>query len=184
MFYKIFNLLALIAAVAWVATDYSWESLVTFITSLSTFIFLIFKKDVANENSADKKLFKKFNNDLTPYSISFIEQNSLKSPFLNSKLEPFFNFESLWKDVHHTFTSKKLNKKKSILLKSISNFNKLVSENTFPTNNPRANCIPKEWELNNPQRYNNACRIINDAQDDLVGKYNDFVKTAKKLLRV
>lgn len=180
----ILNLVALLLAMGWMINSFDWEPIIVFVTLLGTFLTLIFKQDDSKKNSADIELFRRFNEDLPIYNIEFIEQSSLKSPFLRSNLDPFFHFESTWKDVHHTFFNKKLENCKTKLHNSIYKFISLVAINTFPTNNQNVSCIPKEWELNDKQRYDKVTKNIDEVQDEVVKDYNVFVKRARQTLKV
>jgi len=182
--FKVLNLLALLGATAWIVSNFDWEPIVTFLTLLSSFIYLEFKKDSTDKHDADKKLFDKFNEALPYYNVSYVAVTSLKSPFINNKMDPFFDFDSSWNDVHHTFLNTKLEKKKQKLYRSISLFTSLLAEHTVTHNNPRLQWIPADWEQRNRDEYNKACNDISKSQDEVVKDYNDFVRYAKHLLKV
>jgi hypothetical protein len=181
--FKILNLIGLLGATAWMVSNFDWEPFVLFVTLLASFIVLIFRKDDNDEINADRKLFEKFNEDLPFFNVDYIESTSLKSTFLINKLDPFFNFQIIWKDVHHTFLNKILEKKKKQLYKSNDEFARLIAEKTFSTHNPRLYRIPEEWEINDKRGYDEVCRNIYDTQTKVVNDYNDFIQTAKKNIK-
>lgn len=182
--YKILNLMALLIATGWLVASFDWEPLVVFVSLFASYILLLLQDSNKAILDTDRKLFQQFISSLPQRSISYIQNKSSKTIYHEEELKPFFEFESIWSDTHHTFLIKQLEKKKNALYKSISNFTAVIARNTFSNSNPNLNSVPYEWATDDKQKYETICRKIAEAQMDVVEKYDKFILFAKKKLSV
>jgi hypothetical protein len=183
--FRILLVVALVFNAIWISKDGEWESYISFITLFSSFLFSEYKNySLSNISKADIELFQKFKEDIPYSAIDFIKNYSLQSPFNDTKLDPFFNFIEPWKNVHHTFQDKKLEKLKCEFHKNIDTFTDLVNENVFDTNRPGIKCIPKEWSYDRPTQYKVICTKLSKSQDSVVNNYNKLIKISKKRLKL
>lgn len=133
MMVRLLNLLALLAAVAWLARMPGWEPLVTSIALFSAFIGQELWSILKHVNN-DKILFEKFLSDFPSNGRSalFLKEHDIGAPFNSDDLNEIDAFLSTWNNAEHEFKIKKLEKQRLKLVDSIQKFRADLSFNIFP----------------------------------------------------
>jgi hypothetical protein len=72
------------------------------------------------------------------------------------------------------------------LLNYMKQFEQIIESDTFDFKDGNFNhqCVPREWEITQPARYERATKELNSLADDIVSRYTDFVRLARKKLGV
>lgn len=74
----------------------------------------------------------------------------------------------------------------SELLKSMNEFEEMLCTQTFDAKDGNVNsqCVPREWEINQPERYKYATDSLNGLAEKIVSSYSEFVRLSRKKLGV
>lgn len=74
----------------------------------------------------------------------------------------------------------------SELLKIMNDFEKMIRAETydFKDGNYNTQCVPREWEIEQPERYKHVTETLNSLADEIVSNYTEFVRLSRKKLGV
>ena len=193
---NVLSILALILSEAWLLGGYSAKELnygaaIAFILALST----IFTKDAIKEKIGfdnkktehDIRLFKEFQEILPVYpTINLLKNTDFGNSFPKNEIQPLFDFVRSWDSVEKEFINKKLEKKRKILFKDAEDLVEKFAVNTVPIGNHGfVSVFPDNLRDNGirPPHVIESARILNDASDNFVPKYESFVRICKSVLR-
>lgn len=76
--------------------------------------------------------------------------------------------------------------KYSELLKILHEFEEMISTQTFDLKDGDFNtkCVPREWEINQPEKYRNVTQSLNKLANEIVTIYTEFIRLCRKKLGV
>jgi hypothetical protein len=134
--------------------------------------------------SADYKLFQKLKGNLPANgSIHFITQLSFGDAFYLNELNDLRNFVENWNTVDYEFMDEEIESKKVILYDVARNFLRVVATNTFQLDNGTQS-IEKSWRYQEPERYSNAVKEMNELADETHKAYVELIRLARRKLEV
>ena len=76
---------------------------------------------------------------------------------------------------------------KEQLIDQINEFDETIMEHTFHYESDKSaefNCVPREWQNEQPKRYQETVEKLNNTADMIVELYEKFVRLSKKKLGV
>jgi hypothetical protein len=112
-------------------------------------------------------------------SINFLKINDFTgTPFRLSKLDDLHQFEYLNNDPSFEFIDPDLETLRSKLLNFVNEFTLLIALNSFPTKNLEFNSIPKDWELENSEKFYQIVDKIHKTAESIVDTYHTLIRTA------
>ncbi len=187
MLIKIILLLALLASVAWFATQPSWESGAASFGALAAFLVVLFSDSVRAQSEtleADRQLFRSFL-ELLPsdHIVVFLRQHDFDGSFRLDNIVPLFNFAEGWNNPEHSFHNGALNKKLKRFHVTVEKFLMLTAANTSPSNVGIQSLNPY-LRTNDPAGYKKIVKEMNDLADEVASQHEDFVMTARRKLRL
>jgi hypothetical protein len=171
----------------WWCKGGGWDAKAGFFLALASYIgsdaYAATRK--SKENGHDYPLFCQFIQDVPSNgSISFIRDFGFgDSSFELSRLRDLDTYHHKWRDAEHEFLTPKLERLRLEFSESLINFLGLVSVNTFPTHNPGWNRIPDEWEENDPARFRQVSKMLNDAADKVVNAHQQLVRACRRTIK-
>lgn len=135
--------------------------------------------------AADRQLFDQFTRDL-PFdrTIAFLRDHDLRATFNRSNLDALHRFVELWTNPGRSFHDKRLEQAKQSLWANANGFLDDYSLNTWPVGPSELQEIPKEWEREQPDRYEAVSGRLNRRAGEVVDTYERFGKLARKRLQV
>ncbi|MCA9460173.1 MAG: HNH endonuclease [Nanoarchaeota archaeon] len=139
------------------------------------------KKEVIE---TDIKVFDKLTKIL-PWNgtIEFLRTNNFAGfSFELSKLNDIDEFLYYCQNPAFEFIDPDLEGLRVELFSNCKLFRNFISTKTFPTNNVDRNSIPEEWEISEPERFNEAVNLIHEASDSICQAYDTLVQTATRKL--
>lgn len=134
----------------------------------------------------DLNLFMNIKSKILPYNraISFLRHNNFAGfSFRNESLDDLEHFEYEAKKPDFEFFNPELEVLKKDLEGLICKFTSLIASDTFPTANGRQT-VPPEWELEQPERFNNVVNELHAYKESICNKYDEFIKAGRKILKV
>jgi len=131
---KLLNLAGLLGSVAWLTSAPSWESFVTFIILLETYLgFEV--SSFKRVTDVDKSLFAKFIEEFPPdgVSVRFLNEHDIGASFESSRLNDIGNFLYHWNDAAHEFHDKEAEWLRSKLYNTLNKFTNKLNANVSGT---------------------------------------------------
>lgn len=118
-------------------------------------------------------------------SIDFIRHNDFSGfSFKLSSLDDLHEFEYICKNPSFCFDDSELEQLKNELLMHVQGFTMLIAINTFPTHSIGWCSVPKEWEGDQPERFNCVVNSIHDSARSIVSCYSNMVLMIRRKLGV
>jgi hypothetical protein len=182
---RLINIIALLAAVAWLVSSPGWEPAVAMLGALAVLVGLEYKEfSQRNNASVDRKLFEQFL-ELLPSNgaIEFVSTFDFGGIFFHDRLENLRTFRATWDNPEHEFLNRTLESKRKEFYQAVDDFMSHISANTFPLEDGKQ-AVPREWEYKQPKRYHEAVESINNSADKVSKKHKELVRIARKKLKV
>lgn len=144
-----------------------------------------FKYDV-DTGKLDKSLFARIREIYLTEDMMLSPKNNSysSSPFLGDSLYRLFDILEESKKSEFEFLNPILEKKKLLLINEISNLEEITSKYIFGTRNLDWFSIPREWAHEQRDRFDEAHKVLKSQEDILTEKYDDFIKTGRRLLKI
>ena len=182
---QILNGVALLIGVLWFIFKPDFEPALTSLVLLATLIGLIVEERVSSSHAVDRDLFQRLRQDLpSDGSIAFIDTNNFAGfSFQLSRLSDLDTFVHVWDDAEHEFLNKKLEQKRKQLMTLVKEYLAVIALQTFPTHTPGWNSVPEEWELEQPQRFNEVVGKLHDLAGQIVALHQDLFRIARRKLK-
>jgi hypothetical protein len=135
--------------------------------------------------TADRALFVQFTNEL-PFvgAISFLKDHDLRVVFRPSKLADLHRFLEKWANPGRKFHDRQIERAMANLRTTANGFLDDLAVNTWPREVEDLQEIPKEWERNEPSRYEEVSSRLNRRALEVVKQYEQLVQVAQARLRV
>ena len=153
------------------------------LAALITFELLQIKSDP----DPDRDLFTKFLRVL-PYegAIRLLESRPLQDGSFDAAIfNPLYDFAQGWNDAIHEFRRSSLEKRKKALQAVALEFADAMGDHSFPVQgNPNRQEIPREWRQGDPARFKQATDELSDLARRVVAAYHDFVRMARRKLKM
>ena len=134
----------------------------------------------------DTSLFDRIRKDLLPQdgTIYWLRHNNFAGfSFNDENLNQLDAIEYEAKKSDFEFLNPELETIKNDLIKEIDTFTTSMAVNTFPTKSGRQS-VPPEWELEQPERFWKVVGEIHANQLRICDKYDELIKTGRRLLKV
>lgn len=134
----------------------------------------------------DRILFKDITTKYFPQNptISFLRTNNFAGFSFNpDNTDNIYEFEIKCKDPNFIFFNPELEHIKNSILNSVSIFTTLISFETFPTEKGYQT-VPPEWELEQPERFDEIVNKIHTTTREICKDYDSFVRKGKGLLKI
>lgn len=134
----------------------------------------------------DKHIYKKLLSTL-PWngSLSFININNFAGfSFPVDYLDQLVAFQYLCDNPTFEFIDSDLESTKAELLNNINIFQGLIGQYTFPTGNGSRNHVPPEWEIQNPQYFDEVVNSIHKAAKSTCSSYQQLTRMATRKLGI
>ena len=137
-------------------------------------------------NESDKKILQDFLGIVpSSGSIDFVRNfNFAGWSFDMNRLDDIHRFWTDRRAPEHEFLDPELEDYRKIFWERCASLLNLIAIKTFPTSTEGWNSIPEEWEENSPERFKRAVDEIHTASEALCNTYDEFVRFARKKLRV
>lgn len=151
---KALNLLALLAATAWLARTPDWEPAVTVLGLLAALIGQeLHSARLASER--DSALFAKFLAEFPSNgrTAAFLVGHDLGTPFAHESITELDNFICRWNNAEHEFENKKLEEHRRKLWSLANEFRSELAVNTFPVHGASGMLTMdiQDWETRQPK---------------------------------
>lgn len=165
--------------------------IIMILVSLFTLIKLI-NRNRKNKFTYDEKtleldiaFFNKIRNEmLTIQSINWLRNNNFGSrSFQDELLHPFDIIEVEIERPDFEFFNPKLEAILQDLMEHVRDFNSFLLPNVFSEGVHRLT-VPPEWRHEQPERYENAVNGIHLRAHKLALKYDEFIRTGRRILKV
>lgn len=141
------------------------------------------KKWLIDEKEFDKKIYLKIKDELLPLNwwLWFIKDfNFSWFSFKSEKVNDLFYIsDTQINNPELKFLDKKLEKYKNELFSEIKKIVYEISTNTFPLRD-RYQTVPPEWEIEQPERFNEVVDNLHNYSSLIWGKYNNFIDYWRK----
>lgn len=139
----------------------------------------------SNSRNIDIYLFDEIRNDMLPYDlINWVEFHNFGGyKFKEQKLYKFEAFQANMASPNKEFLNPELEELRRKLLYSIKEFTSFTV-NTIFRQDQKYLTVPPEWETEQPERFNNAVKGLHNKTQDVVKKYEDFLKKGRRILEV
>jgi hypothetical protein len=126
----------------------------------------------------DIKLFDQFRSDLpSTGSISFInKQNMAGWSFELKKLKDLDKFYYEWNDPEHEFLDPELETLRNRLYQLVTEYQRELAANTFPTDTPGWQSVPEVWEDEQPERFDRAVKVLHDKAGEIVNVHRELFR--------
>jgi hypothetical protein len=134
----------------------------------------------------DRQTFKKLI-EILPWngSIQFIRHNNFAgSSFVRDRLDSLYKFCWECKNPSFEFMDTDLESMRAKLLETIEQFLDVIDSETFPTDKPKYNTVPPEWEIEQPDRFKEAVNNLHSLAHKAYDNYGALVKTGRRKLGV
>lgn len=135
---------------------------------------------------ADKKTLRDFM-ELVPSNgtIRFLrDRNFAGFSFEEKRLEDLEAFYISRGGPDHEFIDAELEAARQKFRQSSRRLDIAIGTYTYPTNNEGRQSVPADWEIDNPESFNNAVTEIHAASDAVCEAYDQLVRLARKKLAV
>lgn len=119
-------------------------------------------------------------------SIRFLSQNNFAGySFQLSNLDDTDKFYFICCDnPEWEFIDPTLEALRATLCEKIRKFNSLIATNTFPTQQHDRNTVPPEWEIEEPERFDQVVDEIHASAQNCVDSYKSLIREGRRLLAV
>jgi hypothetical protein len=133
----------------------------------------------------DKELFVEIKSKLLPQDtlIKWLRDHDFGMGFETDNLMKIGKIEEENKNPDFEFFHPEIEKKKRLLVNSIEVFTECMGSYMFGNRNGGIN-IPSEWEFDQPERFKKALEETGATREAVCKKYDDFVRTGRRILRV
>jgi hypothetical protein len=133
----------------------------------------------------DIDLFEKIRNDLlTHTNVYWLRTNNFAGySFEGDYLSPFDMLEFVMDKPDFEFFNPNIETIKSDLMNQIRELNIFMLGNIF-TSGPSRMTVPPEWEEEQPERFNTAVSGIHSRAHNIGEKYDEFIRSGRKNLKV
>lgn len=131
----------------------------------------------------DRRLFNKIRNELiTNKSIECFRSNRFSSGrFEDNKLDFIYDTIELSRNPDFEFFHPELEIVKKELISSLKKFDESTFNNIFSGKPIGWLSIPKDWD---EERYFAAVEVISKGEEDICKKYDSFIKTGRRILKI
>ncbi len=182
---RLINIVALLAAVAWLVSSPGWEPAVAVLGSLAVLVGLEYQEfSRRNSDSVDRKLFKQFLGLLPSDGvIAFVSTFDFGGIFFHDRLENLRTFRATWDNPEHEFLDRTLESKRKEFYQAVDEFMSQIGANTFVIEDGKQ-AIPREWEYKQTKRYHEAVESIHKSADKVSKRHTELVRIARKKLKV
>lgn len=106
------------------------------------------------------------------------------NPFKADSLHNILDIRDENKKAGFEFLNPVLEKKKQNMVTEVHKLGEVTSEYIFGTRNGDWLSIPREWAHDQRERFDQAWKSISAQENRLVEKYDDFIKTSRRILKV
>lgn len=154
------------------------------ISYLSIFLFRFRYSEKTRD--LDTKLFERIRNELlTQDDIMEVRNNGFSSnPFETTRIRFIRAFIEENQKSDFTFFNPKLEQKKGDMSEALRKLNIKLATYIFGTGNPGWVSIPREWEINDPDRLDEAIEEITICENAVTESYDNFIRVGRKILKV
>jgi len=131
----------------------------------------------------DRKLFNKIRNELvTNKSVEYFRSNRFSSGrFEDNKLDFIYETMESSRNPDFEFFHPELEIVKKELISSLKKFDESTLNNIFSAKPIGWLAIPKDWD---EERYFAAVEVIRKGEDEICKKYDSFIKTGRRILKI
>src|SRR6266508_4506863 len=121
---RLINIVALLAAVAWLVSSPGWEPAVAVLGSLAVLVGLEYQEfSRRNSDSVDRKLFEQFLGLLPSDGvIAFVSTFDFGGIFFHDRLENLRTFRATWDNPEHEFLDRTLESKRKEFYQAVDEF--------------------------------------------------------------
>lgn len=149
-------------------------------------VFVVTFRYNEKTRNLDTQLFERIRKELLTQEALMEPRNNGFSgnPFENTQIHFIAIFLEESQKSDFTFFNPKLEKKKERIVVALKKLKTKLGSYIFGAGNGGWLSIPREWEYDDPERYDKAIKEISDCENALVDSYDDFIKTAKRILKV
>ncbi len=182
---KLINIVALLAAVAWLVSSPNWEPAVAVLGFLAVLAGLEYKElSQKTGDSVDRKLFEEFL-ELLPSDgvIVFVSTFDFGGIFFHDRLKNLRTFRATWDNPEHEFLDRTLETKRKEFYQAVNEFMSHIVANTFVIEDGKQ-AVPREWEYQQPKRYHDAIESIHNSANKVSKRHKELVRIARKKLRI
>jgi hypothetical protein len=161
-----------------------WDDIIQDLSSQEDEFFKFYpqiKSKVMSANEHDVILLKNFTN-LMANSIEYFDEQNMAFSFNSLKLDPLLDFLWCWNKPEKEFLNTEIEQAKMQFWHKLNEYNGYLATNTFPTKLPNRLEVPKEWEEGNPQKFDEVVSKLHQMIGEVIGLYNEVIRTAKKQL--
>ena len=123
---------------------------------------------------------KYFNQDT---NIRFLRDHNFRGSFNLDNIHPISAFQYKCKNSDFKFINPRLEKTRYQLTLIVDSFLDSIAVNTFPEHNDFQG-VPREWERNNKERFENAVKDLNNSADEICIIYDKLIKLGRKYLEI
>lgn len=179
---RLINLLAVLAATAWLARQPGFASLATFLPLFAVLLGQEFAARPPKKHVADSGLFHAFLAVLPSNGqfVSFLKDQDIGAPFRCSALDEMYTFLREWGNAEHEFKIKKLEAQKSTLYQQTEKFSKRLSLAIFPSGDKFYSMELRDWE-DRPEILRER-DILNEMATAIYESHQELVRLCHKFL--
>jgi len=143
----------------------------------------------SNHLAQDQQTFYKIYQTIPPVpTIQYLKQIDFNAwKFHLEPLRPITRLLFLLKDEPWTeFYDSDIEALKLNLVKLLSEFDNKITTDTFDfkSGDSDAQCVPRDWEGTQPERYKNTVKFLNEKADEIVDVYTAFMRLCRGKLGV
>jgi hypothetical protein len=118
-------------------------------------------------------------------SVQFIRENNFAGfSFELKRLNDFYAFDYQCDNPSFEFLDPDLEGLRKQLLIAIRAFGKITAYETFPTHNPGWNSVPQDWEIEQPERFEETVKKLHSEAGKVCNIYDTLIRTATRKLGV
>lgn len=166
-----------------------WQ-IVSFI-GLVSLIYLLFRqfnsfKYDSETLKLDRALFTEIREKYLTEEIMLVPKGNgfSSNAFYGKILFKILDITEVSQKANFEFLNPVLEKKKNELLDEIDKLYSVTSKYIFRTNNIEYLSIPREWSHNDSELFDEAQKNISQQENKLTEKYEDFIKTGRRILKI
>jgi len=115
-------------------------------------------------------------------TIRFLREFNFRGAFDTERIRGLDDFIDKCRNSDFKFHNPRLEKLKIQIQKEGEVLQEIVAIKTFPEG--RLNRVPREWEQNNKEEFNEAINGMNNAANKIVGIYDKFILKGRKELEI
>jgi hypothetical protein len=145
--------------------------------------YKIQQQEAEERRATDRILFEKFLNELPSSGIitSLRTQEGVWS-YRDEEFDQLFGFYDKWNRPEFSFLDTAIEEKRKLLYESVNELLTYKSLNTFSLGQGYHG-VPGEWVDTQPERFDITISKLNDLSKKVISAHEDFIQTARKLLR-